>query len=83
MRKILCGTLVMMTLCVFQAFGSADVNHDGLVSREECYAARTKLAQKAGKEFDQKAAEAFFNATDTNGDGFLSQEELAKPVKTK
>ena len=54
-----------------------DTNHDGKVSKEEMLAYMAKKdaerAQKRGEFVD-----AMFKRLDTDGDGTLSQEELAK-----
>jgi hypothetical protein len=54
------------------------------VTTKESYVAwRKKEAEKAGKEFDQAAAEAHFDKRDKNGDGQLTGDEKKGKKKGK
>ena len=54
------------------------------VTTKESYVAWKKAeAEKAGKKFDQAAAEAHFDKRDKNKDGKLTGDEKGKPKKDK
>ncbi len=82
MKYILAGTVAAVALMAFQTQAAEkkargmDADSDGKVSAIEFCAAREKMAEKTGKEFDKAAVEKQFAAKDKNKDGFLSGDEL-------
>lgn len=89
MKRLFGGVLIVLGLAVMQASAvekknPMDTNGDGKISKQEFCDARQKAAEKAGKEFKKAIVEKQFKAKDTNGDGFLTAEELvAKPQAPK
>jgi len=86
MKRLLFSVLVLMGFTALQVSAepkgvSMDADKDGKVSCEEFCAARGKMAEKKGQEFDKAAAEKQFVAKDKDGDGFLTGDELAKAPK--
>ena len=58
-------------------FAEMDTNHDGKISKEEMLAFMAKKdAERAQKR--SQFVDAMFKRLDTNGDGLLTQDELAK-----
>ncbi|MBW8823012.1 MAG: EF-hand domain-containing protein [Xanthomonadales bacterium] len=58
-------------------FAEMDGNHDGKISKEEMLAAMAKRdAERARKRGE--LVDAMFKRMDTDGDGLLSQDEMAK-----
>jgi hypothetical protein len=87
MKRSVFGLMVITGLAASQVMaakaGPMDANSDGKVSKQEFCDARAKAAKKAGKEFKKAGAEKMFKAKDTNGDGFLSGDELTAVPKPK
>ena len=86
MKHWLFSMLILMGFAVLQASAApkripADANKDGKVSKQEFCDAQAKKMEKAGKEFNAKAAEKQFAAKDKDGNGFLTAEELSKKGK--
>ena len=58
-------------------FAEMDTNHDGKISKEEMLAAMEKRDAERAKKRGE-FVDAMFKRLDTDGDGMLSQDELAK-----
>ena len=58
-------------------FAEMDSNHDGKISKEEMLAAMEKRDAERAKKRGE-FVDAMFKRLDTDGDGMLSQDELAK-----
>lgn len=57
--------------------GAADTTKEEFIARSKA------IAEKQGREFNLKVAEAVFAKKDANNDGVLSPEELRTPVAKK
>lgn len=68
--------LVPFVVMIIAAAG-VQAGEKGSMTKDEFIAMQQKRAEKNGKEFDAKKAEAAFAKKDTNGDGVLSAEEQA------
>lgn len=87
MNRLLVGLTVAVLAGAVQlqaapAGGKMDADKDGKVSKKEFVDARTKMAEKTGKEMTAAAIEKQFAAKDKNKDGFLTGDEL-KPGAPK
>jgi hypothetical protein len=71
----------MKKIVLFSLIAIAAITANATDMTKEQFVARQKAtAEKAGKEFNEKASAAFFAIKDLNKDGVLSGDEQ-KPVK--
>lgn len=79
MKRLVYLMMVVVGVSATSAFAKhwADADGDGKVSLQEWIDGRTKAAQKNGTEVKEKSLTNVFKQMDTDGDGFLSEEELA------
>ena len=89
MKRLFCCMMIVMALAAMPTVaakaGPGDTNSDGKVTLQEFCAGQAKLAEKAGKPFNQASIEKQFVSKDINGDGVLTKDEVdaaTKPKKT-
>ena len=74
MKKVLM-TCAVLTAGICFAIPPLDADNDGKVSLEEYISSRTVSAEKEGQKMKRSAFVEAFKRTDTNNDGYLSDEE--------
>ena len=88
MKRLFGSAMIILGLAAMSAVAAEkknpmDANGDGKISKQEFCDVRAKAMEKAGKTFNKAACEKQFAAKDTNGDGFLSGDELAPKPKVQ